>query len=133
MKTVLYVLLYLMFLVPTYALPYAGSNAYMTVLSGLETLRETGLPPDEAIAGMFGVAAGAFLAHLGCLLALFLLVLALVPGKWVAVFPVIAATFDMVPFLNWIPLVPTAMHLLALVLGAKGISEAKEKRRRKAA
>lgn len=132
MKAILYVLLYLIFLVPTYALPYVGSNAYMTVLSGLETFRESGLLPDEA-AEIFGVAAGAFLVHLSCLLALFLLVLALVPGKWLAVFPVIAATFDMVPFLNWIPLVPTAMHLLALVLGAKGISEAKEKRRRKAA
>ena len=132
MKTILYVLLYLMFLVPTYALPYAGSNAYMTVLSGLEAVRESGPLPDEA-AEMFGVAAGAFLAHLSCLLALFLLVLALVPGKWIAVLPVTAATFDMVPFLNWIPLVPTAMHLLALVLGAKGISEAKEKRRREAA
>lgn len=80
MKTVLYVLLYLMFLVPTYALPYAGLNAYMTVLSGLEAFRESGLLLDGA-AEMFGVAAGAFAAHLGCLLALFQLVLALVPGN----------------------------------------------------
>lgn len=132
MKTFLYVLLYLVLLVPTYVLPYAGSNAYVTIISGLEVIQETGLSPDE-VAGMFGVAAGAFLTHLSCLLALFLLVLAMVPGRWLAVLPVIAATFDMVPFLNWIPLVPTTMHLLALVLGAKSISEAREKRRRQGA
>ena len=41
MKTFLYVLLYLALLVPTYVLPYAGSNAYVTIISGLEVLRET--------------------------------------------------------------------------------------------
>lgn len=38
MKTVLYALLYLVLLVPTYVLPYAGSNAYVTIISGLEVI-----------------------------------------------------------------------------------------------
>ncbi len=39
-------------------------------------------------------------------------------GKgWLVIFPVLAAVFDMAPMLNLIPLVPTVMHVLAIILG----------------
>lgn len=36
------------------------------------------------------------------------------------IFPVLALVFDLTPGLSLIPLVPTAMHIGALVLGARG-------------
>lgn len=99
---------YLIFMVPTYVLPYIGSNS--------------------AIVGAIGAAFGhsftpQFWLHLWCLVMLVLVtsIRARNIGKsWLMIFPVTAGFFDLVPGLSMIPLVPTVMHLLALILGAKG-------------
>ena len=99
---------YLVFMLPTYVLPYLGSNS--------------------AIVGAVGVAVGRgltpqFWLHAWCLgmLVLVTSIRGRYIGKgWLLIFPVLAGFFDLVPVLNLIPLVPTVMHLLALVLGAKG-------------
>ena len=99
---------YLVFMLPTYVLPYLGSNS--------------------AILGAVGVAVGRgftpqFWLHAWCLgmLVLVTSIRGRYIGKgWVVIFPVLAGFFDLVPVLNLIPLVPTVMHLLALVLGAMG-------------
>ncbi len=103
-----FVISYLVFMVPTYLLPYFGSNS--------------------AIVGAIGAAMGRgftpmFWLHAWCLVMLVLVtsVRAKNIGKgWLLIFPVLASLFDLVPVLNLIPLVPTVMHLLALVLGAMG-------------
>ncbi|MCB2049462.1 MAG: hypothetical protein KDE32_14745 [Novosphingobium sp.] len=96
--------LYLAVMLPTYILPYMGSNS---LLAGVATL---------------GATAPQFLLHLVCLIAL--CVFAQLRGKiigkdWLVALPIGAGVFDMVPLLNWIPLVPTALHVVALVVGMK--------------
>ena len=64
-----------------------------------------------------------FLFHMGALAVC--IILALLRGKgthrtWLVVFPVLAAVFDLVPLFNWVPFVPTVMHLLAIILGVMG-------------
>ena len=103
-----FVIGYLFFMLPTYVLPYFGSNS--------------------AIVGAIGAAVGRgftpqFWLHAWCLIMLVLV--SSIRGKnigkgWLLVLPVLAGFFDLVPVLNLIPLVPTVMHLLALVLGAIG-------------
>lgn len=99
---------YALLMVPTYVLPYFGSNS--------------------ALLNSVGVAAGVgalpqFWLHLICLY--LLIAISWVRGgaigkNWLPVLPGIAAMFDLMPGLNWIPLVPTALHVATLILGVKG-------------
>lgn len=103
-----YVILYVLFMLPTYLLPYVGSNS--AVVGSLALATEAGFHP-------------AFLAHAGLLFAL--IAITWVRGRriekgWLIVFPVLAMVFDLAPALNNIPLVPTVMHLLAIILGVVG-------------
>ena len=103
-----FVVAYVLFMLPTYYLPYVGSNS--------------------AIVGALGAAAGAgvnpaFWVHLGALLVLCFLcwVRGAYVGKgWLIVFPILAVVFDLVPGLSAIPMIPTIMHLLAIILGVVG-------------
>lgn len=103
-----FVIVYVLFMLPTYYLPYVGSNS--SVINTLGVATQQGLNP-------------AFWLHIG---ALGMLVIAtwfrgvLVDKKWLLVFPILAAVFDLAPGLSTIPLVPTVMHVLAIVLGVAG-------------
>ena len=98
-------LAYVLFMIPTYVLPYFGSNSILA--NGLSSTLGLGLLPQ-------------FWLHA---LALYsLIVICWIRGTrietpWLAVFPALAALFDLVPTLNWIPLIPTACHVAALVIG----------------
>lgn len=109
--TIAYVLSYLFLLLPTYVLPYFGSNsAVMGVVSS--ALRASFLPMPP------------WWIHAWCLVALIVLNWMrgnLINKKALAVFPVVAAFFDLTPGLSAIPLVPTVMHLIGLVVGAMGV------------
>ena len=108
-NAVVFVILYILFMLPTYYLPYLGSNS--------------------AIVGAMGAAAGkgvnpAFWPHLISLIVLVVVAWfrgAFVDKKWLIIFPILAAVFDLVPGLSAIPLVPTVMHLLAIILGVVGV------------
>lgn len=107
-NTVVFVLAYILLMLPTYYLPYVGSNS--AILAGLGAATGMGLSPQ-------------FWMHLTCLY--LLVVITWLRGcqiakQWIAVFPVIASVFDMVPGVNLVPLVPTAMHICALIFGARG-------------
>ena len=97
--------LYLVFMIPTYILPYMGSNS--SVINAVGASNGLGMNP-------------VFWLHLACLI--ILAVLAWFRGvnvdkKWLLIFPILALVFDLVPGLSSIPLVPTVMHLLAIILG----------------
>jgi hypothetical protein len=106
----LYIVGYLALLVPTYVLPYFGSNSIIVNSVGAAVGR--GMTP-------------LWWLHVWALVMLALMAFA--RGKhigktYIAVFSVIAAAFDMIPGLSLVPFVPTVMHLVALVLGAIGVA-----------
>lgn len=113
---VVFVVLYILFMLPTYYLPYVGSNS-----AAVGTLGQLG-----AAAGDLDASAGVlpqFWLHLG---SLFILIAVtwfrgtVIDKKWLVTFPIVAAIFDLAPALNLIPLIPTVMHLLAIILAVKG-------------
>lgn len=111
-NTAVFVILYIVLMIPTYLLPYLGSNSSVINTTGL-----------AAGAGMNP----AFWFHIAALLVL--VVLAWFRGSnvgkaWLVVFPVMALVFDLIPVLSSIPMVPTIMHLLAIILGVVGASKA---------
>lgn len=104
---VVFVGVYLFFMLWTYYLPYVGSNS--------------------ATVGAIHAAAGsvnkAFWAHLICLGILVAITWyrgSVIGKTWIMIFPIIATMFDIVPVLSWIPLVPTIMHLAAIIMGVRG-------------
>lgn len=103
-----FVFSYLLVATPTYIFPYFGSNS--ALINGTSTAMGLGALPQ-------------FWYHL---LALYLLVvIAWLRGahtgrRWIAIFPFLAGIFDMVPGLNWFFLIPTAFHVVTLIIGVKG-------------
>jgi hypothetical protein len=105
-----FVILYILFMLPTYYFPYLGSNS--SALNAMGAAAGAGLNP-------------AFYWHLIALLLLIGITWArgaYMGKKWLVIFPILAAVFDLVPGLSMIPLVPTVMHLLAIILGVIGAS-----------
>ncbi len=109
-----YAALYVTGMLPTYVLPFLGSNAALFRGSARALgVRDTTTP-------------GLFAAHLACLLALCALAVGrggAVRRRWLVVFPALALVFDLTPGLSLIPLVPTGLHLAAVVLGVAAARE----------
>lgn len=101
----LYVLLYLVFMIPTYILPYWGSNS--AILNAGSSAAGLGLNPGFWL----------HLVVLSVLCALAWLRGAYVGKQWLVTFPFVAMAFDLVPGLNFVPFVPTVMHLCAIIVG----------------
>ena len=98
----------ILLMIPTYWLPYLGSNS--TALNAAGSAGGIGMSP-------------AFWLHLGALI--LLVGVAWMRGKpigktWLVIFPILALVFDLTPGLNFIPMVPTVMHLMAIILGVSG-------------
>ena len=101
-----FVLLYLLFMLATYALPYLGSN--------------WNLGYGFAAAGETNVLAPAFFLHVGALVVLVALTALrgwAIEQRWLLAMPIIAGVFDLTPLLSWIPLVPTVLHITTIILG----------------
>lgn len=99
-------IVYCVLALPTYMLPYVGSNsaAVNVVMAGAA---DVGALP-------------AYWWHLFFLSAL--AALAWIRGgfigrEWLAALTVLAGIFDMTPGLNWIPLAPTGFHVATLIVG----------------
>lgn len=115
-NAVVFVILYVLLMLPTYYLPYLGSNS--AVIGGLGQIA-AGVQDAGPLAGINP----AFWLHLGALVLLMVITWfrgAVVNKQWLIIFPILAAVFDLAPALNFIPLVPTVMHLLAIILGVAG-------------
>jgi hypothetical protein len=97
---------YFLAMVPTYILPYFGSNSM--VIGGISAGAGGGLPP-------------LYIWHITFFAVL--VSLAFVRGiriqrGWLITFPIVAGFFDLVAGFNWIPFIPTVMHFAALYVGA---------------
>lgn len=104
-NTPIYVVAYILFMLPTYILPYFGSNSSLVNAMGVGM--GMGFLPQ-------------WWAHVWSLAMLALI--AWVRGRWIGknylpIFPVLAGVFDMFPILNVIPLVPTVFHVVTLIVG----------------
>ncbi|NJN48334.1 MAG: hypothetical protein HC808_19735 [Candidatus Competibacteraceae bacterium] len=111
---ILFVILYLFLILPTYALPLFGSNS--AAVSGLGVAAGIGVNPT-------------FWWHLGALLGLVFITgcRGAQAGKlWFIIFPILAGAFDLLPGLSVIPFVPTVMHLLAIILGVASTDMSEE-------
>lgn len=107
-NTAVFAVLYILFMIPTYFLPYLGSNS--AIVGSLSVAAERGVTP-------------VFWLHLGVLIGLIVFTWfrgALIDKKWLIIFPILATVFDLAPGINNIPMVPTVMHLLAIILGVAG-------------
>jgi hypothetical protein len=110
-----FVVAYVIFMLPTYLLPYLGSNS--SVAQG------------AAMAAGSSALQIPFILHLISLLILCYLEKLRgdsIGKSWLIAFPVIALLFDLVPFLSAIPLIPTIMHMLAIVFGVIGSKKVQE-------
>lgn len=104
-NAVIFICVYMVLMLPTYYLPYVGSNS--AVIGTLGAITEAGVHP-------------AFWMHLAALVGLVVVTWfrgVYVEKKWLVVLPIIATLFDLAPGLNIIPLIPTTMHILTMVLG----------------
>ena len=110
LSTALFVVGYILLMIPTYILPYLGSNSYAVHIAA-------------GAAGMF-MHPGFWLhfAALSGLIAIAWFRGARVEKQWLVVFPVLALVFDLAPGLNMVPMVPTVLHLLAIILGVVSTS-----------
>ena len=95
-----FISLYLLFVIPTYILPIYGSNSVFSyMMSGTN-----------------------FYFWLHLLILLILIVLAKIRGdflgkSYLIVFAQFALFFDLVPFVNFLPLAPSIMHCFVIVNG----------------
>ena len=111
----IFVSLYVLLMIPTYLLPYSGSNSLFvnSMVAGMASVYNQSTPLSMYVASF---------AHVACLL--LLAMLAFFRGKhfgktWIVVLPVLALIFDFVPGFSLIPLVPTVMHLATIIIGVK--------------
>lgn len=108
-----YVVAYVVLLLPTYLLPWFGSNSAVLVASGWTVP----FVIHVIFLGLIIWLAHARGQHVG------------VP--WLVGLAVLAAVFDLLPGLNWIPLAPSILHLAAILCGvALGSSAEAEPRLR---
>lgn len=107
LNTGVYVFTYVALMLPTYALPYFGSNS--AIVGGLSAAVGLGSFPTWWIHMMF----------LWGLLVIGWFRGRIIGKTWLWVLPFLAALFDMMPGINLIPLVPTGMHIAAIIVGAR--------------
>ncbi len=112
-----FVIAYVLLMLPTYLLPYLGSNS--TLANGAAMAIGLSMPPT-------------WWTHCWSLFML----MAIAQGRgevigkqYLPLFPMIAMAFDLAPVLSMIPLVPTIFHLIAIGLGVMGIKPSEEERK----
>jgi hypothetical protein len=106
--TIPFVVTYLLLMVPTYILPYFGSNS--TLVNAFSTALGMGPTPQ-------------WWAHAWVLTLLCLLAWARsgVMGRaWLPILPILASVFDLTPMLSSIPLMPTLLHIGGILAGVIG-------------
>lgn len=102
-----FVLGYVTLMIPTYVLPWLGSNSAVFNAAGVAVGH--GLTPQ-------------WWAHAWCLVMLILMTWlrgSLINKKYLPVFPFLATVFDLTPGLSMIPFIPTVLHLAAIILGVR--------------
>ncbi|MDZ4253391.1 MAG: hypothetical protein U1A72_12560 [Sulfuritalea sp.] len=109
-NAIVFVVTYLILMVPTYVLPYFGSNS--SIVNAISAAVGLGMTPQ-------------WWAHAWSLGMMCLLAWArggTVGRAWLPVLPALATVFELTPVLNLIPLIPTLLHIGTLLAGFIGSS-----------
>lgn len=104
----------MLLMVPTYVLPYMGSNS--SIVNAVSAGTGLGMTPQ-------------WWAHAWSLAMLCLLSWArggVIGRAWLPTLPILASFFDLTPLLSSIPLVPTLLHLGGLLSGVIGTSPSQD-------
>ena len=115
-----FVVIYLCLMIPTYILPYFGSNS--VIANGAGAVVDVATGGKSSIFTHFP-----FILHLAFLLGLCYVSFirgGIISKKWLVVFPIVAVIFDLTPGLSAIPFIASILHILAIVLGVVGINKA---------
>ncbi len=108
---------YLIAMLPTYVLPYLGSNS---VTARAACALADSMPMYRQSTHSCATVHAALVFHalfLGILIFLAYARGSVIDKKWLVIFPVMATFFDLMPGFSAIPLFPTIMHVLAIILG----------------
>jgi hypothetical protein len=106
-NTLFFVVGYVIFMIPTYLLPWLGSNS--SIINAAGAAIGLGMSPFWWV-------------HAWCLVMLILMTWMrgdFIGKRYLSAFPFLAAVFDLTPVLSMIPLIPTALHLVAIIIGVK--------------
>ncbi len=110
-NTAVYVALYILLMIPTYILPYFGSNSMLINAFGMAF----GIGPNPQ-----------WWVHVWFIVAITVISWGrseFCTKKWLPIFPVLAGVFDMVPMLNSIPLIPTILNICGIIFGVTLLSD----------
>ena len=117
-------ILFVLLLLPIYALPWVSGLG--SVVAAMDALDVAANPHamEEDLVGLFDsratVVAKIWIAEAICYVLLLATPLVFAKGaRWTAALIAFAAVFDLVPILDFVPLVPTVMFVIAFVFMAK--------------
>ena len=115
------IVLFLLLLLPIYALPWLqGLADTVSVTETIDAAIDDREADQELIESTSAWATGTWIAEAVCYAVLMLSLLIFARGaRWVVALILFAATFDLVPVLDLVPLVPTVMFIIAFVFVAK--------------
>lgn len=104
MKQVLFVIFYLIPLIITYITSYLGSASLINAKFNPHFTK-------------------LFIIHISCYIVIITSCLKFTKDKKICIFPIIAAAFDFIPIINFIPLIPTILNLSGIIIGTINIGK----------
>lgn len=104
MKQVLFVIFYLIPLIITYITSYLGSASLINAKLNPHFTK-------------------LFIIHISCYIVMITSCLKFTKDKKICIFPIIAAAFDFIPIINFIPLIPTILNLSGIIIGTINIGK----------
>lgn len=104
MKKVLFVVFYLIPLIITYITSYMGSVSLVNAKFNPNFMKF-------------------FMIHASCYIVMIISCLKFTKDKKICIFPIIAAAFDFIPIINFIPLIPTILNLSGIIIGTINIGQ----------
>ena len=114
-------ILFVLLLVPIYALPWvAGLGGAVAAMEAVDAAFDAREMDQDLVESTTTVVTGIWIAEAICYVLLLATPLIFAKGaRWTAALIAFAAVFDLVPILDWVPLVPTVMFIIAFVFMAK--------------
>ena len=114
-------ILFILLLLPIYAIPWVGGlGTAVSAMEHVDAAIDDRAVDGELVDDVSLVAMATWVAEAVCYALLFAVCLIFARGaRWIAGLIVFAAAFDLLPLLDFIPLIPTVMFIIAFVFMAK--------------